>query len=117
MFNKFPFYKQLDQMDCGPTCLKIITAYYGKNISRDLLRERSFLSQTGVSLNGISQAAESIGIQSLMLQCDIKKLEEEVPLPVIAHWRQRQFIVVYKIDKSYVYVSDPGHGLIKYKKN
>ncbi|MFN6327304.1 MAG: cysteine peptidase family C39 domain-containing protein [Chitinophagales bacterium] len=117
MFNKFPFYKQLDQMDCGPTCLKIITAYYGKNISRDLLRERSFLSQTGVSLNGISQAAESIGIQSLMLQCDIKMLEEEVPLPVIAHWRQRHFIVVYKIDKSYVYVSDPGHGLIKYKKN
>jgi ATP-binding cassette subfamily B protein len=116
MFKKFPFYKQLDQMDCGPTCLKIITAYYGRNISRDLLRERSFLTQTGVSLNGISQAAESIGIQTLMLQCNIKMLEEEVPLPVIAHWRERHFIVIYKVDNYYVYTSDPAHGLLKYKK-
>ena len=38
---------------------------------------------------------------------------DEIPLPCIAHWRQRHFIVVYAVDKNSVYVADP-LGLIAY---
>jgi ATP-binding cassette subfamily B protein len=28
---KFPFYKQADAMDCGPTCIKMIAKFYRKS--------------------------------------------------------------------------------------
>lgn len=61
---KFPFYKQLDAMDCGPTCLRMIARYYGKKFSVQQLREKSYIQRTGVNLLGISEAAESIGLRT-----------------------------------------------------
>ena len=62
--NTFPHYLQLDAMDCGPTCLRMIARYYGKNYSLQTLRERSFITREGVSMLGISDAAESIGFRT-----------------------------------------------------
>ena len=52
--SKFPFYKQLDGMDCGPSCLRMIAKYYGKTFSVQQLREQSYIQRTGVNLLGIS---------------------------------------------------------------
>lgn len=41
-------------------------------------------------------------------------LLKEMQLPCIVHWKQKHFIVVYKITKKTVFVSDPSHGLIQY---
>ncbi|KYG79635.1 peptidase domain-containing ABC transporter [Roseivirga echinicomitans] len=110
----FPFFKQLDQMDCGPTCLRMITNFHGKKISIDHLRERSAIGRDGVSLGGIAEAAEDLGFHSLPVKVNFEILKEEVFLPCIAHWRQRHFVVVYKITKRRVYVADPAHGLVIY---
>ncbi|TMM59585.1 peptidase domain-containing ABC transporter [Maribacter algarum] len=114
--KKFPSYKQLDQMDCGPTCLRIISKFFGKEHSIELLRRNANITREGVSLGGIAEAAEEIGFHSLAVNLDFESLLAEAPLPCIAHWRQRHFIVVYKITKDTVYVSDPAHGLLKYSK-
>lgn len=116
MNNKFPFYKQLDQMDCGPTCLRIVAKHYGKIYSIEYLREKSHITQQGSSFGGIAEAAEIIGLTSLGANVNYETLAEQAPLPCIVHWRQRHFIVVYKIEKDKVYISDPAHGLIAYSK-
>jgi ATP-binding cassette subfamily B protein len=114
--KRFPFYRQLDQMDCGPTSLKMIAEYYGKPYSRDYLREKSNITKEGVSFGGIAEAAENIGLESLAVSVDFATLAGEVPLPCIAYWRQRHFIVVYEIKKNTVYVADPAFGLTSYNK-
>ena len=96
----FPFYKQLDAMDCGPSCLRMIAKHYGKTYSLQALREKCFITREGVSLLGISDAAESIGLHTLGVKIDFEKLCEEAPLPCIVHWKQRHFVVVYKIEKN-----------------
>lgn len=116
MLKKFPNYKQHDMMDCGPTCLRIVAKHYGKNFSLLTLREKCYKDREGVSMLGISDAAEAIGIRTLAAQLPLDKLLEEAPLPLIAHWNQRHFIVVYEVKKNKVYVSDPAHGLIVYTK-
>lgn len=113
---KFPHYRQLDAMDCGPTCLRIIAKYYGKNYSLQTLREKSFITREGVSLLGISDAAESVGFRTLAAKIPFDKLKEEAPTPFIAHWRQQHFVVVYGFKKDKVLVSDPAHGLVKFTK-
>ena len=96
----FPHYLQLDAMDCGPTCLRMIARYYGKNYSLQTLRERSFITREGVSMLGISDAAESIGFRTSGVRITLKQLEEDVPLPCILHWNQNHFVVCYDIRKK-----------------
>jgi ATP-binding cassette, subfamily B, bacterial len=112
--KKFPFHRQLDQMDCGPTCLKMIAEHYGKVYSREYLRDKSNITKEGVSFGGIAEAAENIGFESMAVRLDFETLKHEVPLPCIAHWRQRHFIVIHAISNDTVYVADPAFGLTSY---
>ncbi|PTT68319.1 cysteine peptidase family C39 domain-containing protein, partial [Chryseobacterium sp. HMWF001] len=113
--KNFPFYRQPDSKDCGPTCLRIVSKHYGKSISLQQIRNLSETTREGSSLLGLSDAAEDLGFRSLGVQINFESLAEEVPFPCIVHWNKNHFVVVYKIDKNNkVYVSDPGYGLITY---
>lgn len=111
----FPHYKQLESKDCGPSCLRIIAKYYGKNFSIAHLRQLCQTTREGSSLLGISEAAEAIDMRSLGARLTFERLKKEASLPCIVHWGQSHFVVVYKIKRNKVYVSDPAHGLITYK--
>ncbi|WKD85753.1 Toxin RTX-I translocation ATP-binding protein [Polaribacter huanghezhanensis] len=113
--KKFPHYKQTEAKDCGPTCIKMIAKYYGKIINTQQLRTLSETTREGSSLMGLSDAVESLGLKSLGVKLTYEKLLE-APLPCIVHWNKNHFVVVYKIKKNTVYVSDPAHGLITYTK-
>ena len=120
MFGKlkrFPIIRQLDAMDCGPTCLQMILRHYGRVYSLPFLRERCFITREGVSLLGISKAAESLGLRTLAARLPFDKLVEEAPLPCIAHWQQRHFVVIYDAKGTKkVHVADPAHGRITWTK-
>ena len=117
--SKFPFYKQLDGMDCGPTCLRMIAKYYGKTFSVQQLREQSYIQRTGVNLLGISEAAASIGLRATGIRTSMDKLKQQSKLPCIIHWNQEHFVVLYKIEKkkekTWFYIADPAYGLLKYE--
>ena len=104
----FPHYTQLDAMDCGPTSLRMIAKYYGKSYTLQSLRERSFITRSGVSMLGISDAAESIGFRTNGVKITLEQLKKEALLPCILHWNQNHFVVLYKINKNKYYISDPG---------
>ena len=110
----FPFVKQPDAMDCGPACLKMIAGYYKVNYSLESLRKRCYITREGVSFLGLSEAADSLGFRTIGVKIPFELLNENVPLPCIVHWRQKHFVVVYKIKKDKIWVADPGIGLIKY---
>jgi len=113
MKKKFPLFKQLDQMDCAPSCLYMISKYYGKTPSIQHLRKICDTGKDGTTLLSISEAAESLGFRTLSARVNFDTLIEELPLPVIVYWQQRHFIIVYKADKKYIHVADPAFGLIK----
>ncbi|WP_459210974.1 peptidase domain-containing ABC transporter [Aquimarina rhabdastrellae] len=117
---KFPFYKQTESKDCGPTCIKIIAKHYGKILNTQKLRTLSETTREGSSLLGLSDAVEEIGFRSLGVKLSLKQLSE-VPLPCILHWNKVHYVVLYKIKKKrngeyIIYISDPAHGLITYTK-
>ncbi|RZS92553.1 peptidase domain-containing ABC transporter [Aquimarina brevivitae] len=117
---KFPFYKQAEAKDCGPTCIKIIAKHYGKVLNTEKLRSLSETTREGSSLLGLSDAVESIGFRSLGVKLSLEKLQE-VPLPCIIHWNKVHYVVLYNVKKDRkgnwkLYVSDPAHGLITYSK-
>lgn len=122
--SKYKFYRQLDYMDCGPTCLKMVSAYYGVDYPLDFLRANSFITRQGVSLLGISEAAEKIGFKTLGAKLSYDQLFDEVPKPCILHWNQEHFVVLYDMKRpsfkmpfskntsDKILLGDPAHGLI-----
>ena len=107
-------------MDCGPSCLVMIAKHHGKDVDIEQLRNICSLGKDGVSMLGISKAAESIGFKTIGGRSSFDVLAHEFPLPCIVHWNQNHFVVVYKIKKRKglysIYVADPGKGLITYTK-
>jgi ATP-binding cassette subfamily B protein len=109
----FPFVKQPDAMDCGPACLKMVAGFYKKSFSLDSLRKKCFITREGVSFLGLSEAADSLGFRTIGVKVPFDLLKDNVPLPCIVHWRQKHFVVVYKIKDDKIWIADPAVGLLK----
>lgn len=119
-------------MDCGPTCLRMVARFYGKAYSLQYLRSCSYITREGVSMLGISEAAESIGFRTKGYRLTWEQLRDEVPFPCIIHWNQRHFVVLYDIkrdnisrsfsfrqrkdERAIISIADPGIGLLTYNK-
>ena len=107
-------------MDCGPSALRMVAKYYGKTYSLQYLREKCYIDREGVSLKGISEAAENIGFRTLAVKIPFSDKKDkpsltEAPLPTIVHWNQNHFVVVYKINRHNVWIADPADGKYKLK--
>lgn len=108
---KFTFYKQQDNLDCGPTCLRMVAKFYNRNYSIQKLRALCFTGRGGTTLWNISDAAEKIGLRSLGVRATIEQLKD-VQLPCILHWRQNHYVILYKISSTSYYIADPAKGII-----
>ena len=103
----FTYYHQMEEMDCGATCLRMVARHYGRFYPLERLREKTRISREGVSLLGISEGAESIGLQTLALPVTLEQLEREIPLPCILPWDADHFVVLYKARKGKFEIADP----------
>lgn len=108
----FPHILQMESADCGPACLRMIARYYGKHYSAEMLRKHCFISREGVSMLGISDAAEYIGMKTLGVKISFEQLVTEALLPCVLHWNQNHFVVCYDVKKTWkgkynIYISDP----------
>ncbi|MCC3157468.1 peptidase domain-containing ABC transporter [Hymenobacter sp. 15J16-1T3B] len=130
----FPFYRQVDTMDCGPSCLRMIAKFYGYQLNLNKLRTSSQVGVHGSSLLGLSKAAESCGFKTIAARVTLEQLTTQVPLPCIVHWEQKHFVVVHAVGESRsawlrkfragkstaegsalrLQVADPGLGLVSY---
>ena len=114
---KYTFFEQYDSMDCGPACLKMVSEYHGGHYKIDFLRELCSLTKQGASMQGLSQAADVIGLRSLAVQISLDELKEKVPLPCILHWTQNHYVVLFEIKgkksgkKSTFVIGDPAFGV------
>ncbi|HWB92058.1 MAG TPA: peptidase domain-containing ABC transporter [Puia sp.] len=118
----FPTYRQLNAMDCGPTCLKMIARFHGKHYNIHGLKQATGFGKDGVSLLGVSTAAENLGFRSQGVRLSYHELTKNAPLPCIILWGQKHFVVLVDCYRSMLgkretlKVADPAIGLVKYTK-
>ena len=115
--DTFPHYHQLESADCGPSCLRMIAKYYGRSYSIQYLREQAFITREGVSMLGISDAAERIGFRTMGVKVTLEQLRAEVPLPCVLHWNQNHFVVLYKVKNGKYYIADPATKKLVYEES
>lgn len=119
----FPYYRQLNAMDCGPTCLRMVAKFYGKNHNTSSIRNAAGFGKEGVNLLGIAEAAEQVGFRTRGVQLTYTQLLQEAKLPAILHWGQNHFVVAPPLNKvvflkkrDIVTIADPAKGFVKYTK-
>ena len=116
MGHRFECFLQHDSMQCGIACLAMICKHYGKEFSIETLSRYCFASTEGVSLLGISEAANKLGLHSVCGRVSMEQMQQ-APLPCILHWNQNHFVVLYKQKQGKkFYIADPGKGLITYNR-
>ena len=110
----FPMIRQHDSMQCGIACLQMVCKYFGREYSLDSLSKLCFATTEGVSMLGINEAANTLGLHTISARVTTTMLGK-APLPSILHWDQNHFVVLYKVKKEKkFYVADPGKGLVTY---
>jgi ATP-binding cassette subfamily B protein len=118
MMKTFPFYKQLDSMECGATCLRMVAKYYGKEYSSAVMSRLCAVTREGVSLQSINEAAETIGLRTVCGRITVERMVSQRPFPCILHWNQEHFVVLYDVrtkrnGKRVYYIADPAKGLLQ----
>lgn len=103
-------------MDCGPACLRMIAKYYDKNFDLHQMKNISRICLEGSSMLDLMKAAKKIGISSKGLKIDIESLGL-INLPVILHWDNRHFVVLFKIQTGFYFIADPAFGIIEFSKS
>lgn len=116
------FIRQYDQMDCGPSCLGMISNHYGKDISLHFLRESCHITKEGVSLLGIDEAAQEIGYETFSGSLSLEQLQEieSNNFPCILYWNNNHYVVLRGINKKGLFkkqtkwkIADSAHGFIE----
>jgi ATP-binding cassette subfamily B protein len=108
--KSFPFFRQADAMDCGPTCLQMIAAWHGKTYPLQYLRHQCKISRQGVTFADLIAAGEQLGFNTLSAELPFTVLAAKAPLPCILHWDRQHFVVLYRVTEHKVYIADPALG-------
>jgi ATP-binding cassette subfamily B protein len=116
--KKFKFFYQLESIDCGPACLKMICHYHGRVLGMNHLRQVCHASRVGVSLAGIQKGAESLGFDTLALALTPDELKQhDIPLPCVIHWKESHFVVLVNVrdrdNRRKYLIADPAFGIIR----
>lgn len=108
--------RQHDTRDCGAACLCMVARYFDKSYSIQFLRKLSHTSQDGVTIWGIVEAAEKIGLKGEAYSGDVNDLKEYMSqnsAPVMLHLKVNHFVVAYKKNTKFIYIKDPARGSYK----
>lgn len=114
MHKKFPLYRQVESVDCGPTCVQMVSAYHGKKHSLRHIKEGCSISRLGISVADVRNSCELIGLNTIVVRGGAKQLSH-APLPAILHWRNSHFVVLYDVQQNKkgenIYlIADPSFG-------
>ncbi|MCK8496081.1 peptidase domain-containing ABC transporter [Spirosoma sp. RP8] len=110
--------RQLDSTDCGPSCLKMICDYYKINVTRETIMHHLDLSVVGTSAQAMVIAGNALGLDGSIKEASIESLlKYNFQSPVILHWNNNHFVVLYKIKDNTFFIANPATGKESYKIN
>ncbi len=113
--RRYPLRRQVEESDCGPACLEMISAYHGAEHAQAVLRELTHVRAPGTTLLDLARAAEELGFRARGVHVedpvDLEDEEGQALLPAIAHWDGDHFVVLYEVNARQAVVGDPAQGL------
>ncbi len=112
--RKFPFFRQLESSDCGPTCLRMIAKFYDKKVDIHSLRKFCHINKNGVNFADLIDAAHQIDFDTVPVKLTLDELIDQAPKPCILHWKDNHYVIFLGITKKgKIVIADPGFGKLR----
>lgn len=108
--RRFPFVRQIDEMDCGAACVAMLCRAFGRNVSMTSIRYAVGTSTDGTTLRGLVRGGNEVGLEMRAIKSSPDRVET-LPLPAIVHWKGNHWIVLHRIDGDRLRIADPARGL------
>jgi ATP-binding cassette, subfamily C, bacterial len=111
--KKYSFFAQREPADCGVACLMMVLAFYGKMMSFTRCREAVGTGQNGTTLLGLLRGAKSLGFnaRAVKVLSEILDHPQDLPLPVVIHWKGGHWVVWFGFGKGRFIIGDPAVGI------
>ncbi|MEO8431050.1 MAG: peptidase domain-containing ABC transporter [Acidobacteriota bacterium] len=113
--RRFPFVRQIDEVDCGAAALAMVCRHFGRAVSLARIRQLVHTSLDGTSLRGICGAATELGLAARSVKASSRNLDE-MPLPAILHWEGNHWVVLYDVTETHCRVADSAIGLRRFSR-
>lgn len=108
--KKIAFIAQYTATDCGPTCLSMVLAFFGREVRIDELRVAMGCGRDGTSAFSIVDTARLYGLRARGVKIDLLDLVR-VKRPAVLHWGFDHFVVFDHLTQDGVlHIVDPAHG-------
>lgn len=119
--KKFKTIKQNDLKDCGAACIAMILLRHGSQLHISKIREYAGTDNQGTNVLGLVKTLERFGFQTKAIKADMKIFDDKsLPYPAIAHVvideMLLHYVVIQKVTKRHIIISDPGSGTKKMSK-
>ncbi|WP_242951128.1 peptidase domain-containing ABC transporter [Butyrivibrio fibrisolvens] len=103
------FQQQCEHSECGLACAAMIIDFFAKKTKLTYLREKYGVPNGGYNLLQLKTVLSENGVDSRAVKTDGLDVET-LPVPFIAFWKKRHFIIVEKITREKVVIIDPSNG-------
>jgi ATP-binding cassette subfamily B protein RaxB len=107
---KLPMYLQMEACECGLASLAMIAASHGLGQTLADLRAELPVSRKGVTVHGLLQMAQALGLQCRPVRLDLDELQH-LQLPCILHWDMDHFVVLRSLGRRGAVIHDPAVGV------
>jgi len=111
MKRKIRFTHQLEANDCGPACLQMICALYGKKYTLREIKKSLTVSKLGISIRDLRLFLQNNGFSCATVNISLEDIYE-MPLPSILYLKHGHFIILESIGKKHLNIIDPGFGRV-----
>lgn len=109
-FGFYPILFQQNAMDCGSTCIAMVSLFYGERLDLNKVREMAHVGSFGTSLYALAETAEKLGYMCRGISATYEGLMQLTP-PLICFWKGEHFVVLYEAKETGAIVGDPAEGL------
>lgn len=114
--RKIPFFRQRSSNICGPTCIQMLCAYYGKLYNIDTILKYCELTKAGVSIRDIVNMGENLGFYASSFSVNSAEARR-IPIQAILYLKEGHFVILEKIKYkrgNYSYkIIDPDYGRVE----
>jgi ABC-type bacteriocin/lantibiotic exporter with double-glycine peptidase domain/CRP-like cAMP-binding protein len=107
--RRFPFVRQIDEMDCGAACIAMLCRFYGHNVSMTSIRSAVGTDISGTTLSGLIRGGKEVGLGMRAIKSSADRIDT-LPLPAILHWGGNHWLIAHRFNGERIRVVDPARG-------
>ena len=109
--KKFPTYRQLDQMDCGPTCIKMLADHFSSGATWTGVRNWMEAQRNGpATLFDLARGLEHHGMTVRWILRTPGALPRKGATLLVVPWPDNHFVIIHKIGRRTIHLIDPAQG-------